>query len=285
MAIAEPENPGASRGVRPVTSAVTSDVTPDSVPTVTRMSSHASSDRPTALVWTVVVAGGSGARFGRPKQYEALGDVRVIDRSVAVASGSSAGVVVVVPEPDVAREAARFGAATAGVGVIVVAGGSSRSESVRAGLAAVPDHADVVCVHDAARPFADAALYARVVAAVVAGADGAIPGLAVTDTIKVVDADGRVVATPERSTLRAVQTPQAFRADVLRLAHASGAEGTDDAALVEALGGRVVVVDGDVDNRKITHPDDLEWARGLVARRGIDRGTDAVATDGPEEET
>lgn len=282
MAIAEPENPGPSRGVRPVTSPVTSDVTPDSVPLTTRASLHDPSARSTVTVWTVVVAGGSGARFGRPKQYEHLGPARVIDRSVEVAAASSAGVVVVVPAADVAREATAFSGVPGGAHV--VAGGASRSESVRAGLAAVPDHADVVCVHDAARPFADAALYARVVDAVVAGADGAIPGLTVTDTIKVVDDDGRVVATPERSTLRAVQTPQAFRADVLRRAHVSGAEGTDDAALVEALGGRVVVVDGDVDNRKITHPDDLEWARGLVARRTGDRDGRAGVAPGPEEE-
>jgi 2-C-methyl-D-erythritol 4-phosphate cytidylyltransferase len=119
----------------------------------------------------------------------------------------------------------------------------------------------VVCVHDAARPFATPELYRRVVAAIDAGADGAIPGITVTDTIKVIAPDGAVVDTPARDTLRAVQTPQAFRADVLRRAHATGGEGTDDAALVEALGGRVVVVDGEVDNRKITHPEDLEWAR------------------------
>jgi 2-C-methyl-D-erythritol 4-phosphate cytidylyltransferase len=161
-------------------------------------------------------------------------------------------VVVVVPEADAARERG-------------VAGGATRSESVRAGLAAVPPDADIVCVHDAARPLASADLYRRVVAAVVQGADGAVPGLPVIDTIKVVDATGAVTATPERSSLRAVQTPQAFRASVLRAAHASGAEGTDDAAVVEAAGGRVVVVDGEPTNRKITDPSDLDWAREQVA--------------------
>jgi 2-C-methyl-D-erythritol 4-phosphate cytidylyltransferase len=155
--------------------------------------------------------------------------------------------VVVVPPDDVDREGG-------------VAGGATRSDSVRAGLAAVPDDATIICVHDAARPFADASLFDRAVAAVVAGADGAIPAIAVTDTIKVV-ADGVVVATPDRATLVSVQTPQAFRADALRRAHAGADTSTDDAALVEAIGGRVVVVDGDVRNRKITHPDDLEWAR------------------------
>lgn len=205
------------------------------------------------ILWTVVVAGGSGQRFGRPKQYESLGAERVLDRSVRIARQVSAGVVVVVPAPDVAAEGG-------------VAGGATRSESVRNGLAAVPDDATVVCVHDAARPFASPDLYRAVVAAVSAGADAAVPGVAVTDTIKQVDAASVVVATPERASLVAVQTPQAFRASVLRSAHAAGGEGTDDAALVEAAGGRVVVVPGESTNRKITEPADLDWARDLVAR-------------------
>lgn len=200
------------------------------------------------IIWTIVVAGGSGTRFGGPKQYETLGDRRVLDWSVAAARESSDGVVVVVPAADAEREAG-------------VAGGSSRSESVRAGLAHVPADATIVCVHDGARPFADAALFSRVIDAVRGGAAAAIPGVAVADTIKQIDAEGRVVQTPDRSALAAVQTPQAFRASALRSAHAAGGEATDDAALVEAAGGRVVVVAGDVRNRKITDPDDLVWAR------------------------
>ena len=207
--------------------------------------------RPPA-VWAVVVGGGSGQRFGRPKQYEALGGERVIDRSRRIAAEMCDGVVVVVPAADADRERG-------------VAGGATRSESVRAGLAAVPADADIVCVHDAARPLASPQLYRTVIDAVVAGADGAIPGVAVVDTIKVIDDSGLVVATPPRSSLVAVQTPQAFRADVLRAAHAPGSEGTDDAALVEAAGGRVVVVAGEVTNRKITDPADLDWAREQVA--------------------
>jgi 2-C-methyl-D-erythritol 4-phosphate cytidylyltransferase len=147
-----------------------------------------------------------------------------------------------------------------------MAGGSSRSESVRCGLAAVPDTADVICVHDAARPFASSELFSRVIAALVQGVDAAIPGVAVADTIKEVDDKGRVVNTPDRAALRAVQTPQAFVAHVLRAAHANAGEGTDDAALVEAAGGYVVVVDGEPDNRKITTPDDFVWANDKVAR-------------------
>ena len=202
-------------------------------------------------VWTVVVAGGSGARFGGPKQYEMLGHQRVLDWSVAAARQASDGVVLVVPAADAEREGG-------------VAGGNSRAESVRAGLAHVPADATIVCVHDAARPFADAAVFERVIDAVAAGADAAIPGIAVVDTIKQVDDTGRVAHTPPRAQLSAVQTPQAFRASVLRAAHASAADATDDAALVEAAGGTVLVVAGHPDNRKITDPDDLRWARQLV---------------------
>ena len=204
----------------------------------------------------MIVGGGSGERFGRPKQYETLGEHRVIDRAREVAEQASDGIVVVVPAADAEREAG-------------VPGGRTRSESVRAGLDAVPADAEIICVHDAARPMASVRLYERVIAAVARGADGAIPGIAVTDTIKVVADDGEVVDTPDRSTLVAVQTPQAFRADVLRAAHAGGQSATDDATLVEAAGGRVVVVDGEDANRKITSPEDLEWARRFVDSEGI----------------
>jgi 2-C-methyl-D-erythritol 4-phosphate cytidylyltransferase len=218
---------------------------------------------PHESVWTIVVGGGSGTRFGRPKQYEALGERRVIDHAVAAARQSSDGVVVVVPPADAAREGA-------------VAGGSTRSASVRAGLAAVPEEASIICVHDAARPFASPQLFERVVSAVRDGADGAVPGVPVTDTIKVVgmaadvedpdDADDMVpvrpvLETPDREALVAVQTPQAFRASVLRRAHIGAGDGTDDASLVERMGGTVVVVAGEPNNRKITLPEDLEWAR------------------------
>lgn len=198
-----------------------------------------------------MVGGGSGRRFGAAKQFELLGDRRVIDRSRDVAATASHGVVVVMSADAAEREGA-------------VAGGATRSDSVRAGLAAVPDTATIVCVHDAARPLATRALYERVIGAVVDGAAAAIPGIPVTDTVKVV-ADGVVTSTPDRESLVAVQTPQAFRADILRAAHADGGGSTDDAALVEAIGHPVVVVDGEVTNRKITHLDDLDWARAQVA--------------------
>jgi 2-C-methyl-D-erythritol 4-phosphate cytidylyltransferase len=222
-------------------------------------------------VWTVVVGGGSGQRYGRPKQYDEVGGRRIIDHSVATASAVSDGVVVVVPEADVERERTAHGMAA-------VAGGATRSESVRNGLAAVPADAVVVCVHDAARPLATAVLYRSVIDAVLDGADGAIPGVPVTDTIKMVDAlvdgAGTVIDTPDRARLVAVQTPQAFRAEVLRAAHAAGGEGTDDAALVEAAGGRIVVVPGEVENLKVTTPADLDRvAEVLRARSQVIVGT------------
>lgn len=198
-----------------------------------------------------MVGGGTGQRFGTPKQYERLGDSRVIDLSSAVAERVSDGVVVVVPADDAEREHG-------------VPGGATRSASVRAGLAEVPTSASIICVHDAARPFASETLYERVVQAVIEGADGAVPGVAVTDTIKFV-ADGIVASTPDRDTMVAVQTPQAFRASVLREAHDRGGGSTDDAALVEDRGGIVVVVAGEEGNRKITRPDDLVWARQQIS--------------------
>jgi 2-C-methyl-D-erythritol 4-phosphate cytidylyltransferase len=200
------------------------------------------------IVWTIVVAGGRAERFGVLKQYEPLAGTRLIDLAREAAESVSDGVVVVVPAADVEREHG-------------VAGGATRSASVRCGLAAVPAEATIVCVHDAARPLATPELFARVCAAVSAGVDAAVPALAVNDTIKVVDGDGFVVTTPDRDGLVVVQTPQAFRAGALRRAHESGAEASDDAALVERLGGRVVTVPGEPWNRKITDPDDLEWAR------------------------
>jgi 2-C-methyl-D-erythritol 4-phosphate cytidylyltransferase len=206
---------------------------------------------PNENVWTIVVAAGSGARFGGPKQFSMLGDRRVLDWSVETAGSSSTGVVVVLPAADAEREGG-------------VAGGETRSESVRCGLAAVPAEATIICVHDAARPFASAHLYREVIMQVHAGAEGAIPALPVTDTIKQVNSQNIVIATPDRSSLVAVQTPQAFRASVLRAAHASSPEGTDDATLVEAMGKQVVVVAGEVMNRKLTAPEDLEWARAMA---------------------
>jgi 2-C-methyl-D-erythritol 4-phosphate cytidylyltransferase len=205
--------------------------------------------------WAVVVAGGAGSRFGGPKQFAQLGGRSLASWSLAVARQACDGVVLVVPA-GAARQAWDADA--------VVAGGSTRSQSVRAGLAAVPARADVVAVHDAARPLARLPLWQAVLGAVMAGADGAVPAAPVTDTVKQVGPDGQLV-TLDRTRLVAVQTPQAFRAAVLRQAHLSGVDASDDAALVEAAGGRVVLVDGPADNLKVTSPADLVVVAALAA--------------------
>lgn len=220
-------------------------------------------------VWSVVLAAGSGRRYGAPKQYEFLDVERVIDRSLARARSAADHVVVVLAPGDeeVGRELVGSGAAD-----VAVVGGAERADSVRAALAVIDQEAAVIVVHDAARPLASAELHRSVVAEVHAGADAVVPAVPVTDTVKRIgrDAQGRsvVVETPDRSWLVAVQTPQAFRADVLRAAHASGAGATDDAGLVEAIGGVVLVVEGEVTNIKITGPDDLAVARVLLDRLG-----------------
>lgn len=199
-------------------------------------------------VWAIVVAAGTGARFGGPKQFEMLEGRRVVDWALVASRSVADGVVLVVPAGHVDKEAPAAD--------VVVAGGSSRSGSVRAGLAAIPAGAEVVIVHDAARPFASPALFEAVVASVRGGADAAIPGVPIVDTVKRV-VGGRVIGTLDREELVAVQTPQAFAAGALRQAHAAGGEATDDAALVEAAGGRVMVVPGDPANTKITLRSDL----------------------------
>jgi 2-C-methyl-D-erythritol 4-phosphate cytidylyltransferase len=219
-----------------------------------------------ANVWSIVVAGGAGTRFGAPKQYALLGGRPVVARAVAACRAVSSGVVLVVPA-GAARADGPAGADPERHGAdLVVTGGATRAESVRCGLAAVPAEAEVIVVHDAVRPLASPALFRAVVEAVcAAGADGVVPGLPPSDTIKVVDEDGQVTSTLVRSTLVAVQTPQAFRAPILRRAHeAARADATDDAMVVEALGGRVRVVPGEPGNLKITDPGDLEVAERLL---------------------
>ena len=204
----------------------------------------------------IVVAAGSGSRFGGRKQYEVLRGRRVLDWSLASAK-ATCGVVILV----VAQGAERDAEPDAD---LVVCGGATRSQSVRAGLEALAtlhDEVAIVVVHDAARPLATPALFTTVINAVRQGADAAVPGVAVIDTLRH-RSPGR--GPVDRDDLVAVQTPQAFRSAVLRAVHAAEIDATDDATLVDADGGSVVVVPGEVENRKITEPADLVIAGMLI---------------------
>jgi 2-C-methyl-D-erythritol 4-phosphate cytidylyltransferase len=209
------------------------------------------------------VAGGSGRRFGGTKQFAAVGGISLVDHSLAAAATVADTLVLVVPPGSGSELAAGSGTRADQV----VAGGDTRSASVRAGLAALASSIDVVVVHDAVRPLASPALFRAVVDAVIDGADAAVPGRAVSETVKRAGAAGEVTATVDREGLYLVQTPQAFRAGALRAAHAGGADATDDAGLVESAGGRVVLVPGEETNIKITHPHDLAVAEALLRAR------------------
>jgi 2-C-methyl-D-erythritol 4-phosphate cytidylyltransferase len=150
-------------------------------------------------------------------------------------------------------------------GIERVAGGASRSESVRNAFAVVPA-ADVVVIHDAARPLVTEEIVGRCIEAIESGADGAVAAARVTDTIKESDESGRVVRTLDRDRLWSIQTPQAFRGRLLRQALDSEriADATDDASLVEALGGEVRIVESSARNFKITWPHDLARAEALL---------------------
>lgn len=206
-------------------------------------------------VWGIVVAGGQGARFGSQKQFQFLGESRLVDRAVSTAVATCDRVVLVLP-PDILWDGAAV--------TTTVTGGVTRSDSVRAALTCIPADADLIVVHDAARPLASRDLFAAVVDAVRRGADAAVPALQVSDTIKRVEGR-RVIATMPRDELVAVQTPQAFRASLLRDAHLNNLDASDDAALVEEIGGSVVIVPGEQTNVKITTADDLVVASALLA--------------------
>src|SRR5579862_2561134 len=210
-------------------------------------------------VWAILVAAGRGERLGldQPKAFAKLGDdpllaepLRRLDESEWINR-----IVIVAPpeweEPSIllAEELACSKVHSC------VAGGATRSESVRAGLAEVAADALVVLVHDAARPLVSDEVIGRVLAPLAEGWDGAVPGLPISDTLKRVGDDGAVLETVERGALYAVQTPQAFLADVLR--RAADGEATDCAGLVQAAGGRIKVVEGDPRLLKVTTADDL----------------------------
>ena len=214
-------------------------------------------------VAVLIPAGGIGTRLGRrtPKQFLSVGGEAILAATVRHFRRHPRLAAIVVATPAAHSERARR---LLGPGVTVVAGGATRQESVRLALEAAPHGTRIVLVHDAVRPFITRALIDAVLAT--ARADGAaICALPVAETVKRVR-DGLVEETVDRSGLWTVQTPQAFRAEILREAHdkarRDGVTGTDDAMLVERLGHRVRVVPGLAGNVKITTPDDLRRARG-----------------------
>ena len=217
-------------------------------------------------VWAVLAAAGSGERLGadRPKAFVRLGEQPLLAESLARLDASEWIDAIVVAAPPGWEEPVILLAEELGCGKVsaCVAGGAKRAESVRLGLAEVPTDAAAVVVHDAARPLLDDAVVGRVLTALNEGWDGAVPALRLADTIKRVDGEA-VVETLPRDELRAVQTPQAFVADVLRGA-LYGSEWTDCASAVEAAGGRVKVVEGDPRLVKITDADDLERVAALL---------------------
>ena len=225
-------------------------------------------------VAAIVVAAGRGERFGQslPKAFVSLAGRPLLLHAVEVLSAVA---TVSCVQPVVAREELqRFEALLRGAGPLpklapAVAGGAERQDSVRAGLAALPADCELVAVHDAARALVRPGAVARTIE-LAAREGAAILAVPVRDTIKRV-VDGRIVETPERASCWAAQTPQVFRIELLREAHAKaaadGLQGTDDAELVERLGVTVHVVEGDADNLKLTHPQDLALAERILAQR------------------
>ena len=226
-------------------------------------------------VIALIAAAGQGTRLGAevPKAYVELRGRTLLERSVrALLASGVVDEVIVLVSPDMEPEAARIIGRidTAGAAPIrLVHGGSERADSVWAGLQAIPDDDAVVLIHDAARALTPAAMVRGVAKRVLEGAPAAVPVVPVADTIKEVAADA-VVSTPDRSRLRAVQTPQAFRLSALRQANldywAEQPEftATDDASLMEWHGERVATVPGDTLAFKITTPIDLTLAHALT---------------------
>ena len=217
----------------------------------------------------VVPAAGTGERLaaGVPKAFYQLDGRTLVERAVEglLESGVVDRVVVAVPADRTDRAKLILGR-----GATVVAGGANRGESVSRALEAVSDveEPDFVLVHDAARALTPPELVVRVVEALRAGHPAVVPALAVSDTIKSIDANGAVLGTPERAGLRAVQTPQGFATELLLRAYqqAGTADFTDDASLVERIGGQVQVVDGDPLAFKITTRLDLLLAQAIMSQ-------------------
>lgn len=221
-------------------------------------------------VAVLVPAAGAGVRLGpgAPKALRHLaGEPLLVHAVRRLAAAPSVGCIVVASPPSAVSEVSALLKAVASV--LVVPGGASRQASVAAALAVAPERYRIVLVHDAARALVPAGLVERVAAAIRGGVDAVIPVIPVVDTVKQVDRRERVIGTVDRAVLRAVQTPQGFRRDVLVAAHAAAVdEHTDDAGLAENIGVVVHTVPGDEAALKITRPFDLGIAELLLRGEG-----------------
>jgi 2-C-methyl-D-erythritol 4-phosphate cytidylyltransferase len=218
--------------------------------------------------WAILVAAGRGDRLGvdRPKAFAKLAGRVLLAESLERLdrSGWVESIVIVAPEGWEEPAILLAEELSASKAVACVTGGETRADSVRAGLAEVPEDAAVVLVHDAGRPVLPEEVIERVLSALGEGWDGAVPALPLADTVKRAGPEGAVLETVDRAGLYAVQTPQAFAADVLRRALSGSGDGTDCASFVEAAGGRVKVVEGDRRLLKITTKADLEFVDSLL---------------------
>jgi 2-C-methyl-D-erythritol 4-phosphate cytidylyltransferase len=218
--------------------------------------------------WAILVAAGRGDRLGvdRPKAFAKLAGRVLLAESLERLdrSGWVESIVIVAPEGWEEPAILLAEELSASKAFACVTGGEARADSVRAGLAEVPEDAAVVLVHDAARPVLPEEVIERVLSALGEGWDGAVPGLPLADTVKRAGPEGAVAETVDRSDLYAVQTPQAFATDVLRRALSGSGNGTDCASFVEAAGGRVKLVEGDRRLVKITTKADLEFVESLL---------------------
>jgi 2-C-methyl-D-erythritol 4-phosphate cytidylyltransferase len=236
-----------------------------------------SPDRPSTVrggTAAIVPAAGRGERLGpgAPKALRSIAGTPILVHAVGslIACGRIGLVVVAAPPTPEGVAEVRALLGPFGAAVHVVPGGETRQRSVALALDAVPGDFDIVLVHDAARALTPPALISAVIDAVAAGSDAVIPVLPVSDTIKAVDPSGTAVtATVDRSTLRAVQTPQGFRRSLLVKAHATAAaaDTTDDAGLIERLGVPVTVIPGHTEAFKVTTPFDLLLAEAVWADR------------------
>lgn len=231
----------------------------------------------------VLVAAGRGERLGaaEPKAFVELHGRTLIEFGIAVATSlpHPGCLIVVVPEDRAAQAldlVDRVVPSDAAWSVTVVPGGRERHESVRFGLDALPASIDTVLVHDAARPFASAELFERVITEVHRTGDSVVPALPVADTLKRIDADGVVHETVDRSPLVAVQTPQGFPRETLAAAHATAQlqadPPTDDAEVVQRAGGRVRTVRGETNAHKLTTPGDLRILDNIMSANAVGLG-------------